>query len=39
MVGKPEGKKLLGRTMRRWRTISTWIFKMWLGSMVSIGLA
>jgi hypothetical protein len=39
LVGEPEGKKLLGRPMRRKRIKLTWIFKTWYGRMDSIGLA
>jgi len=29
LVGKPEGKKQLGRPRRRWEEILRWIFKKW----------
>jgi hypothetical protein len=29
LVGKPEGKRPLGRTMRRWRIILKQIFRKW----------
>jgi hypothetical protein len=28
-VGKPEGKRPLGRPRRRWRIILIWIFRKW----------
>jgi len=31
LVGKPEGKRLLGRPRRRWRIILRWIFGKWEG--------
>ena len=31
LVGKPEGKKTLGRPRRRWRIILRWIFRKWEG--------
>jgi hypothetical protein len=30
LVGKPEGKKPLGRPKRRWRIILGWIFRKWV---------
>jgi hypothetical protein len=29
LVGKPEGKKPLGRPRRRWGTLLRWIFRKW----------
>jgi hypothetical protein len=29
LVGKPEGKRPLGRPRRRWRIMLRWIFKKW----------
>jgi hypothetical protein len=29
LVGRPEGKRPLGRPRRRWRVILKWIFKKW----------
>jgi hypothetical protein len=29
LVGKPEGKRMLGRPRRRWGIILGWIFKKW----------
>jgi len=29
LVGKPEGKRSLGRPRRRWRTILRWLFRKW----------
>jgi len=29
LVGKPEGKRPLGRPRRRWRIILRWIFRKW----------
>jgi hypothetical protein len=37
LVGKPEGKRALGRQRRRWGTILKWILERWDG-MVWIGL-
>ena len=31
LVGKPEGKRPLGRPRRRWRIILSWIFRKWEG--------
>ena len=31
LVGKPEGKRPLGRPRRRWRIILRWIFGKWNG--------
>ena len=31
LVGKPEGKRPLGRPRRRWRIILRWIFGKWEG--------
>ena len=31
LVGKPEGKRLLGRPRRRWEKILRWIFRKWEG--------
>ena len=31
LVGKPEGKRPLGRPRRRWRIILRWIFRKWEG--------
>ena len=31
LVGKPEGKKPLGRPRRRWGIILRWIFRKWEG--------
>jgi len=31
LVGKPEGKRTLGRPRRRWRIILRWIFGKWEG--------
>ena len=31
LVGKPEGKRPLGRHKRRWEVILKWIFKKWDG--------
>jgi hypothetical protein len=31
LVGKPEGKRPLGRPRRRWRIILRWIFSKWEG--------
>jgi hypothetical protein len=30
-VGKPQGKRTLGKHRRRWRKILKWIFKVWDG--------
>jgi hypothetical protein len=30
-VGRPEGKRPLGRQRRKWRIILKWIFKKWYG--------
>jgi hypothetical protein len=32
LVGKPEGKKSLGRPRRKWRIILRWSFRKWRGS-------
>jgi hypothetical protein len=37
-VRKPEGKRPLGRTRRKWEKISRWIFSKW-GTMDWIDLA
>jgi hypothetical protein len=29
LVGKPEGKRQLGRPKRRWKTVLKWIFRTW----------
>jgi hypothetical protein len=29
LVGKPEGKRPLGRPRRRWEEILRWIFRKW----------
>ena len=40
LVGKPEGKRPLGRPRRRWRIILRWIFRKWdVGVMDWIELA
>ena len=40
LVGKPEGKRPLGRPGRRWKIILRWIFRKWdLGGMDWIELA
>ena len=31
LVGKPEGKRPLGRPRRRWEMIFRWIFRKWEG--------
>jgi len=31
LVGKPEGKRPLGRPRRRWGIILIWIFRKWAG--------
>ena len=31
LVGKPEGKRPLGRPRRRWRVILRWILRKWEG--------
>jgi len=31
IVGKPEGKRPLGRPRRRWEDILRWIFEKWEG--------
>jgi hypothetical protein len=31
LVGKPEGKRPLGRPRRRWKIILRWIFRKWEG--------
>jgi len=31
LVGKPAGKRPLGRPRRRWRIILSWIFRKWEG--------
>ena len=33
LIGKPEGKRPLGRPRRRWRIIFRWIFGKWEGVM------
>jgi hypothetical protein len=33
LVGKPEGKRQVGRTRRRWEEISGWILEGWDGVM------
>ena len=33
LVGKPEGKRPLGRPRRRWEVILRWIFRKWEGVM------
>ena len=39
-MGKPEGKRPLGRPRRRWRIIFRWIFRKWdVGVMDWIELA
>jgi len=38
LVGKPEGKRLIGRTTLRWRILRKWGEKMWTRFMwLSIG--
>jgi len=40
LVGKPEGKRPLGRPGRRWKIILRWIFRKWdFGGMDWIELA
>jgi hypothetical protein len=39
LVGRPEGKRPLGRPRRRWGIILKWIFKKWDGDMNWIELA
>ena len=39
LVGKPEGRRPLGRPKRRWEDNIKWIFKKWDGGMDWIGLA
>jgi hypothetical protein len=29
LVGRPEGRRSLGRSIRRWGIILKWIFKKW----------
>ena len=31
LVGKPEGKRPLGRPRHRWEVILRWIFRQWKG--------
>ena len=31
LVGKPDGKRPLGRPKRRWEVILRWIFRKWEG--------
>jgi hypothetical protein len=31
LVGRPEGRRPLGRPRRRWRIILEWVFKKWDG--------
>ena len=31
LVGKPEGKRTLGRSRRRWENNIRWIFRKWEG--------
>jgi hypothetical protein len=31
LVGRPEGRRLLGRSRRRWEIILKWIVKTWDG--------
>ena len=31
LVGKPEGKRPLGRPRRRWEIILRWLFRKWEG--------
>jgi hypothetical protein len=31
LVGRPEGRRPLGRPRRRWRIILRWIFRKWEG--------
>jgi hypothetical protein len=38
-VGRPEGRRPLGRPRRRWDEILKWIFKKWDGGMDWIELA
>jgi hypothetical protein len=39
LVGRPEGRRQLGRPRRRWGIILKWIFKTWDGDMDWIELA
>ena len=39
LVGKPEGKRSLGRPRRRWEEILRWIFRKWEGEGVETGLS
>jgi hypothetical protein len=38
VVGTPEGKRQLGRTLGRWKNISGWIVDKWGGVMGQIPL-
>jgi hypothetical protein len=39
LVGKPEGKRSLGKSRRRWGIILRWIFRKWdVGSLIWIRL-
>jgi hypothetical protein len=38
LVGKPEGKRRLGRPRRRWEIIVRWIFRKWDGGLDWINL-
>jgi hypothetical protein len=39
LVGRPEGRRPLGRPRHRWRIILKWILKTWDGGMYWIELA
>jgi hypothetical protein len=39
LVGRPEGRRPLGRPRRRWRIILRWIFGKWDGDMNWIEVA